>query len=324
MLIRVDEKFRPFMNGLPEIEINCATVAEGIRKWLNRFPQLHVHLLDNQGKVALDSYFLLDGVHTYRLDDAHVAVQEDTLLELKGDLPAGESAVIRIIVSVIVLIVGVILMFVPGCQLLGMMLIMYGGQGIAGEGIIGNIQAIINGIHAPDANYAIDGSSVYTFSGVRNTTASGTPLNIVYGEHRCGGHVLNMYTRTTDAAQDGSVEAEILYVQLGLSEGEIEGVRNIEVNQLPTTFYNAIEYDMSCKGTPYQDLMPNFTRVENTTTDGRKVTCLYDSSGGRVDFGSPAQDQLFNSIVSPTPVPVCGVLEYRSGKYQALLGNYTL
>lgn len=61
-------------------------------------------------------------------------------------------------------------------------------------------------------------SQTYGWDGIQNTTANGTPIPILYGRHRMGGHILSSFTK---AKSDGKNE---LYVQVGLGAGPVSAI----------------------------------------------------------------------------------------------------
>lgn len=71
--------------------------------------------------------------------------------------------------------------------------------------------------HPPDAP---DTSITYGFGGIRNDTRIGSPIPVVYGEHRVGGH----YIEIAETVANGDTDNNELYLVLALSEGEIEKI----------------------------------------------------------------------------------------------------
>jgi len=78
-----------------------------------------------------------------------------------------------------------------------------------------------------------EGSPTYGWDGITNTQDVGVPIPVVYGEHRVGGNIINQFIRT-----DG--DKEYLNMLLALSEGEIESIDSIEINQNPSTNFDGI------------------------------------------------------------------------------------
>jgi hypothetical protein len=69
-----------------------------------------------------------------------------------------------------------------------------------------------------------EGSPTYGWDGISNTQDVGVPIGVVYGEHRVGGNIINQFIRT-----DG--DKEYLNLLISLSEGEIESINDIEINE---------------------------------------------------------------------------------------------
>lgn len=78
-----------------------------------------------------------------------------------------------------------------------------------------------------------EGSPTYGWNGIANTQDVGTPIPIVYGMHRVGGNIINQYIRT-----DG--DKEYLNLLISLSEGEIENIDTIEINENPSANFDDI------------------------------------------------------------------------------------
>ena len=95
--------------------------------------------------------------------------------------------------------------------------------------VLGGVAGMIAGTpKLPSYDNSGSTSNTYSFSGIRNSTVSGTPIGVVYGTHRVGGHLLNAYTRARG-------DSTYLYAQIGLCEGEIQSVQpsSIEINNRP-------------------------------------------------------------------------------------------
>jgi len=95
-----------------------------------------------------------------------------------------------------------------------------------------------------------EGSPTYGWDGIINTQDVGTPIPIVYGEHRVGGNIINQFIRT-----DG--DKEYLNLLIALSEGEIEDIDSVEINENPSTNFNDIVLTKRY-GTNLQTQIPNF------------------------------------------------------------------
>ena len=87
--------------------------------------------------------------------------------------------------------------------------------------IVAGIYSMVSRPRKPtfgSSGVGIDESSpTYGWEGIQTTQEIGTPIPIIYGEHKCGGNIINAFIRT-----DG--DKNYLNVLLGLCEGEIEGI----------------------------------------------------------------------------------------------------
>lgn len=272
MLIKLDEHYRKFTNDFDEHEVEGAAVHECMSELCNRYPQLLVHLQDNQGEICQRSGLKLNGEYLVEQTAKDTPVCPADTLELTTDIPIGEDSIIKYIVGAVLIIVGVITIWAGGS---GAWLISMGVSMIIST-------AVTDAFFTPESptppgtKSLLDNSYTYTFNGIRNTTTSGTPIQLVYGEHRVGGQVLNMYLSTEGGFEpsyggmDMITTCNYLYAQIGLCEGEVQSVGDIQVNQLPQAFYNEVTFDYRV-GTGAQTQMPNFSFVQNTTTINRKV-----------------------------------------------------
>ncbi len=109
-------------------------------------------------------------------------------------------------------------------------------------------------------------TSTYTFEGAKNCTASGANIPVIYGTHRVGGSVLNVYTRSEVATES------VLYTQIGLCEGEIAAISDVQINKLPASFYNSVEIFTDNLGKAVQSVLPNFNAIQNTYTIEKAIS----------------------------------------------------
>ena len=109
-----------------------------------------------------------------------------------------------------------------------------------------------------------DGSSTYSWNGVSNSVGSGSPVPIIYGEHKTGGNVLNEYI-----SQEGK---ESFYnVLLGLCEGEIEDISDIKINGNPVANYDGIT-SYKRYGTSNDAVIPHFEDLHNVYAVATNLT----------------------------------------------------
>ena len=264
MRIKFSLDYLKYTNGLTEVEVPGRTVGECVDNLLARFPQLYIHWMDNQAEEGKKSAFYLNGSFIWESTAVKVGVTETDVLEVTKSIPSGSGSIGKIIVGVVLVVVAVVAYHYELIPYAAAMIA--GGMG-AGLVMSGVSELILGTPSMPSfGDYGSSGSNTptYSFSGIRNTTTVGTPLGLVYGTHRVGGQLLNIYT---DVEEDST----FLYAQIGLCEGEISSIADIEINKNPLSFYNTVEID-SRLGQSTQSLMPWFTRTENSVSVGSLIT----------------------------------------------------
>lgn len=282
MKINVDSYYSKYTNDFTEHEVEGATVADGFRVLCNRYPQLLVQLQDNDFALCYQSGVRLNGEFLVDPASHEVEVRPTDTLDLTREIPAGNDKVIKYIAGAVLIVVGAVLVYTGYGAGLGQSMIQVGVSLILST-------AVISAFFTPSApsqiNSFLNNSATYSFEGVCNTTATGTPTAVVYGAHRVGGQVLNMFTTSEDTVEtinglDVAVTSSYLYAQIGICEGEIADCTDVQVNQLPRNFYNEIvtapEQDWLRLGTSDQTTMPAFTTIQNTTSINRKVMAIPD------------------------------------------------
>jgi len=273
VIIRLDNYFSAFTNAIAEHAVPGSSVRECVAELCNRYPQLLVHLLDNDNEICKKAGLKLNGVFLIDEDAPNLPVGPEDVLELTLDIPTGDSKAVRFIAAAVLIVVGAVLMYTGIGAEFGVNLI------IAGVSLL--IQTAFFTPEMPDMGTLLENSSTYTFDGALNTTASGTPVQLIYGTHRVGGQVLNLFTEVAEGVEnisgaDVTSSYNYLYVQLGVSEGEVAGIEDVHINQLPVAFYNEISTAPDSQymrlGSKTQEVMPDFAKVMNTTPVSRKVT----------------------------------------------------
>jgi len=100
-----------------------------------------------------------------------------------------------------------------------------------------------------------ESSPTYGWDGISTTQTVGTPVPVVYGEHKVGGNIINAYIST-----DG--DKHHLNVLLGLCEGEIDSISNIKINDNPIANFAGVSTYQRF-GTNTQTVIPNFQDLHN-------------------------------------------------------------
>lgn len=74
-------------------------------------------------------------------------------------------------------------------------------------------------------------SRTYGADGAKNTAKEGVPVPVVYGTHRFGGNIVDLFTRTIG-------NDVYTFLRTTLNQGEIADVTDIRINDQPIDFYN--------------------------------------------------------------------------------------
>ena len=292
MLIKLDEHYAKYANGISEHEVEGNTIEQGMRELLNRYPQLAVNIQDNDWAVGCESSLQLNDEYVVELSKAKEQLPEGSVITLARDMPIGEDAVVQAIAGVVLAIIGFIIVIVgvillnPAIVSGGVFLFKLGVSVIISAVVTAIVTAIMDAFFTPDLPGQMSAamllnSYTYTFEGAQNTTAIGTAIPVVYGSHRVGGHWLNIYTAHETETQvidkvDTEVTSSYLYGQLGLCEGEIAGVSEVMINRLPLTYYDEVttipDGNYIRLGSATQDPMLDFIYTQNSVSIGRKIS----------------------------------------------------
>lgn len=92
--------------------------------------------------------------------------------------------------------------------------------------------------------------STYGVDGAKMTANEGIPVGLCYGEYRIAGNCIQLRTENVGNTQD-------LYILQSLSEGEIESIENILINEQPISQFSNIEIEKRY-GVDNQELIPWF------------------------------------------------------------------
>ena len=152
------------------------SVAEAIRFLVTNFPQVEAHMMEQHYRISLDS-------SDVELDEIHYPVGHETIKIIP--VIAGAGAVGRILVGVALIAAS----FIPGIGALGVSLIFGVGASLALGGVaqlLTPVPALAAGADSPN-----DPRKSYSFSSSQNTSRSGTPCPIVYGEAIVGSIVVS-------------------------------------------------------------------------------------------------------------------------------------
>ena len=116
---------------------------------------------------------------------------------------------------------------------------------LAGNIVIGSLVGLVASLITAPQPQRVDkpdeASPTFNLDAVRNTVANGTTVAVIYGQHRFGGQVLQLYFEVD------ALFRSTLYMLLSLGEGEIESIGGLsgDWNDVPASSIvgNAIEID---------------------------------------------------------------------------------
>lgn len=196
MIFKFHGDFLPHTCFQNEIEIKGKkTLGDSLEELFNAYPQLTIFLLSKEAEEAKKTSFRLNGAYIWEQKEILTPVTDGDVLEFGRDIPSGSGAVGKMIAGAVLIVIGVVLAYTPFAAASPYFI-------TAGIGmVVGGVAEAIIG--PPKLGGLVDNtgaSATYSFSGIQNTTAIGTPLPIVYGTHRVGGHILNVYTDLIDDA----------------------------------------------------------------------------------------------------------------------------
>ncbi|BCS54046.1 hypothetical protein [Geobacter sp. SVR] len=261
-----------------EVDVAGTSIRSVLGALFNRFPQLYVAVAE--GELSKRTAVIID-------DEEFLSIEtvggEAATLHFLAIIPAGADPV-----SIGTFIGETIAYYAAAGSALETIGVAIANSAIL-AGVVGSIAvtglmvalqfamgALSGNLSIPDAGGGLDNSTVYTFEGIRNTTASGTAIPIIYGTHRTGGMILNIFTKSIDTDTEKSIDAtEIvsateLYYHLGLCEGEVEAITDVEIDKMPYTFYNAVQFE-GRYGEETQGIIQDFNEITDTITVNRKV-----------------------------------------------------
>lgn len=159
---------------------------------------------------------------------------------------------------------------------------------VAGIGI--GISLLTNALFAPRrpsfgggglGSTGLDSNSpTYGWDGVQTQQNVGTPVPIIYGEHKVGGNIINQYVSNNG-------DKNYLHMLIALSEGEIQSVSNILINDNEIANFDSVESIIKL-GTNTQDPIPDFANLHEiysvqVNLDVKDDSHVYLSSGTQIE-----------------------------------------
>ena len=180
-----------------------SSVAEAVRFLVSNFPHLERHMADQHYRVS-------SGKHILTEHELHYPVGDSEVISLTPVI-AGSGAIGRIIVGALLIVTS---FFIPGVALFGVALAPI-VLGIGASLVLGGVAELISPV--PNANLNPGGekdpkNQSYSFSGIQNTSRSGLPIPIIYGEVVVGSITISAGTTVenvaTEEAEDEEAPAE--------------------------------------------------------------------------------------------------------------------
>lgn len=86
----------------------------------------------------------------------------------------------------------------------------------------------------PELSADIEDSPTYGWSAISNTVRPGTPIPIVYGTHRVGGHIIQQHQRPS---RNGDPKVGELNTLIALCSGPIEAVSDVRIDKTAISHY---------------------------------------------------------------------------------------
>ncbi len=160
----------------------------------------------------------------------------------------------------------------------------------------------------------------YTFEGLRNTFTPGNVVQVVYGEHEVGGQVLMYYVDVLDKKH------EKFNMLVGLSEGPIDSIQKIFVNQIEAKEIGDLETDFRL-GTTSQSIIPGFDVIKNTFFDGRDFTQDFADTGSQsIIYPTVSNDveQVDLQVLFPAGIGALRTVGDAAGEIRTISIDYTV
>ena len=176
--IRVYGKLAKFLKRRV-FRAEIANVAEAVRFLLANFPHVEAHMLDQHYRVSLDG-------SDVDLNEIHQPVGQETIKIVP--VIAGAGTVGRIIAGV-ALVAGALIIGQPWLGAWAYSSLIGVGASLA----LGGVSQLLSPVPVTPAgaDSPNDPRKAYSFSSIQNTSRSGTPVPIVYGETIVGSVVIS-------------------------------------------------------------------------------------------------------------------------------------
>jgi predicted phage tail protein len=175
------------------------SVAEAVRFLVSNFPHLERHMADQHYRVST-------GKHVLTEHELHYPVGDGEVISLTPVI-VGSGGIFRAVLGVILIAAS---FFIPGVALFGVALspILLG---IGASLVLGGVAELLSPV--PNANLNPGGekdpkANSYSFSGIQNTSRSGLPIPIIYGEVVVGSITISAGTTVEDVESQEEEDEE--------------------------------------------------------------------------------------------------------------------
>lgn len=309
-----DEYYLPYTNNAAEVVVQTGTLGDVLRSVYNLFPQLLVFSLDNMAAEAKKMAIILNDKALAEPEDVNLPMESGTSVHLLCAVPSGSYGVDTALsfADYAVMIGDKISTAWAALGTFGQIAV----QIVAMLALSVILGALVNDIAAPSINSgSLGNSATYTFNGIFNTTASGTPIQVVYGKCRTGGQIISLFTEGSSFVSSDTTtvtpDQTMLFYQIGLCEGEIEKIQDVYINKMPRTFYNAVYTypeveDYLRKGTDAQTVIKDFNKILTTTSMNRKVQSTASPITSEVDTSATTYSPMYGYVEAGQTTPTTG------------------
>lgn len=186
--------------------------------------------------------------------------------------------------------------------------------------VISIVRFIMSLFNQPKSPKLQSSTPTYTFEGMRNTFTPGNVVQVVYGEHEVAGQVLMYYVDALDRKH------EQFACLIGVSEGPIDSVRQIYINQIAANQIADAITDYR-PGTTSQSIIPGFETIKNTFFDGREFTHDFTTSGSQsIVYPTVSNDveEVDVQVLFPEGVGAMRTVGRRAGEIRFITVDYQI
>lgn len=158
------------------------SAAEAVRFLISNFPHLERHMADQHYRVST-------GRHILTQNELHYPAGSTDVISFTPVI-VGSGTAGRIIAGILLIAVS----FIPGIGLTLAPVLL----GMGASLVLGGVAELISPVPNTDLNQKDPKSISYSFSGIQNTSRSGLPIPIIYGEVVVGSITVSAGTTVED------------------------------------------------------------------------------------------------------------------------------